>query len=245
MYRKRVFPLMLISQRKAIKTKRFKNPIYVGDPINIASIYSEFQVDELMIYDLSVTREKGEIDFNFLKRISQVSKMPLGYGGGITKLDHAKKIFDLGYEKISVNNALFYNLGVVEKIANIFGAQAVCASLDFTTHDNSFELYRYTLDTSYHSDFSKRFINRIINFGIGEISMNSVETEGTFNKFPSYIFKSLLKKIEIPIVASGGIANDKQAQEILNDGFQGVSASSAYIFQKNSRGIVIHKMRQN
>lgn len=245
MYRKRIFPLMLISHGKSVKTQKFKNPRYVGDPINIASIFSEFQVDELMIHNIDATKEKSEIDFDLLRRISHVSKMPLGYGGGITHLDQAKRIFDLGYEKISFNNALFYNLGLVEKISNIFGAQAVCASLDFIMKDNLLELYRYALNMTYHSDFSLRFISRIVNFGIGEITMNSVNTEGTLDSFPSYMFKNLLKNISVSVIAHGGISNLQQAQDILNDGFNGVSSGSAYIFQNISRGVVIHKMKKN
>lgn len=234
---------MLVADGRAVKTREFADPKYVGDPINIASIYSEFEVDELLILDIHATKKKQEINFDLLRRIARVAKMPLSYGGGVQKFEEAAKIFDLGYEKISLNNSLFYNLGVTEKIADVYGSQSVCGIIDFHSRNQKIEIFRYTHQLSYHSEFSLRFLKRIINFGVGELMLNSVQSEGTWSNFPISESKAILDEIDIPVIAHGGIRDIKQAQAVLDHGFQAVGISSAYTFQDKSHGVVVHKLK--
>lgn len=105
MLRSRFIPTLLYSKKGIVKTINFKNPKYLGDPINIIKIFNEKQVDELTIYDIDCTSLKKEIDFDFLKKLSRESKMPICYGGGISNADEAEKIISMGIEKISINTA--------------------------------------------------------------------------------------------------------------------------------------------
>jgi len=241
MYRKRIFPIMLVADGRVVKTEKFGSPKYVGDPVNIASIYSEFEVDELFVLDIHATKKNQFIDFRLLRRIANVARMPLSYGGGIKKVDDASRIFDLGFEKISISNSLFYDLGIVENIANVYGSQSICGVIDFYSRNKKFEIYRYDSERVYHTDFNSRFLKRIQNHGVGELMFNSVNTEGTWSNFPIEVSTRILEEIDLPVIAHGGITNFQSAQIVLDHGFQAVGISSSYIFQKKYHGVVLHK----
>lgn len=99
MLRSRITPCLLVHKKGLVKTVEFKEPKYVGDPLNAVKIFNEKEVDELIILDIDATIEGRGPDFNFIKNIAIESRMPLCYGGGITTVEQAKKIISLGVEK--------------------------------------------------------------------------------------------------------------------------------------------------
>lgn len=240
MYRKRIFPFLLLANEKVVKTVNFEDPTYIGDPLNTVSIFNEFRVDELGILDINVTKSKKDINFYLLKKIAEIAEMPISYGGGIKKLSDAQKVFDFGFEKINVNTSLFYDLGVVEKIASIYGSQSICASIDFKLVQNEICIYDYRKEITYHPDFTLRFIERIQNFGVGEILFTNVNGEGLWSNFPYDIFENIMNYVKVPSIALGGIGTRREAQHVLDNGFQAVALSSAFLFKQKNQGVVIH-----
>jgi cyclase len=127
----RIIPVLLLHNDGLYKTKQFKNPKYVGDPINAVRIFNEKEVDELLILDIDCSKEHQEPNYTLIEEIVSEAFMPVGYGGGISNLEIAQKVFQLGVEKVILNTAMQNNLQLLADIAAIYGAQAVVACIDY------------------------------------------------------------------------------------------------------------------
>ena len=109
MLRKRIIPCLLLKDDFLVKTIKFKNPKYVGDPINAITIFNDKEVDEIILLDIASSKEKKQINYQILEKIVKECFVPLTYGGGITDLKQMKQIYELGIEKIVINNSLLKN----------------------------------------------------------------------------------------------------------------------------------------
>ena len=125
----RVIPILLLDGNSFVKTKNFRKPVYLGDPINIVKIFNTKFVDELVILNIS---KNPEIDFSFLERIAQEAFMPVTFGGQVNSLQSVKNIFSCGFEKISFQSALFDNPELIKQAVSIYGSQSLLALLIFT-----------------------------------------------------------------------------------------------------------------
>ena len=130
MLRTRIIPTLLLRNESLVKTKKFSNFTYVGDPVNTVRIFNELEVDELLFLDITATRENRSPNLKVLVDIADECFMPLGYGGGINSLDQAKSVFGIGFEKIAINTQALENPDLISEIASKFGSQAVIASID-------------------------------------------------------------------------------------------------------------------
>ena len=149
--RPRLIPCLLLSDGNLVKTRTFKDPTYLGDPINAVKIFSEKCVDELCIQDIEASKKGTGPDFELLSEITTEAFMPLSYGGGITTLEQARKLFHIGFEKVILNTAWRRNPALLTEISETFGAQSVIASID--VKQDLFRRYRcYTLDGTEATD---------------------------------------------------------------------------------------------
>lgn len=130
MVRRRVIPCLLLKDRGLVKTVKFKEPKYVGDPINAIRIFNEKEVDELILLDIDASRLNQEPNYELIAEVAGECFMPICYGGGIKTLEHAEKIFSLGVEKVSINTAALMDLSLIRRIADKFGSQSVVGSID-------------------------------------------------------------------------------------------------------------------
>ena len=121
MLKTRIIPCLLLKDESLVKTKKFKKYDYIGDPVNTVRIFNELEVDELMFLDIFASKEQREINFELLKDIANECFMPLSYGGNVKSLEDAKKIFEIGFEKIVINSNAFGNLELITQIGNYFG----------------------------------------------------------------------------------------------------------------------------
>ena len=128
MLRTRVIPALLLRGRGLVKTIKFSNPTYVGDPINAVRIFNDKEVDELVFLDITATIENRLPQFELIQDIATECFMPFGYGGGIHDIETAQTILKMGSEKVVFNSAA--NLKLVEEAAEIFGSQSVVISID-------------------------------------------------------------------------------------------------------------------
>ena len=130
MVRKRIIPCLLLQNKSLVKTIRFKKPNYIGDAINTVRIFNELEVDELILLDITLTSSVSEPDYQLLKDIASECFMPLAYGGGISSVKQAKKIIEIGYEKIIVNSTAYRDRHLITQIAEELGNQCVIGAID-------------------------------------------------------------------------------------------------------------------
>ena len=130
MFLSRVIPVLLLKNNGLVKTKKFKNEKYIGDPINALRIFNEKEVDEIIFLDINASKVGEPPDFEILQNISSECFMPLAYGGGINSFEHVNKIFRIGVEKIIFNTAALDNIEFVSDVIKSVGSQSVIISID-------------------------------------------------------------------------------------------------------------------
>ncbi|MEO0896467.1 MAG: AglZ/HisF2 family acetamidino modification protein [Bacteroidota bacterium] len=241
MRRIRVIPVLLMNQGKLEKTVKFKSPKYVGDPINAVRIFNEKEVDELVVLDIGASPLKKAPDFSKVREIAGECFMPLGYGGGIKSLDHASKLFHAGVEKVIINTAVVENPGLVEEIASRYGSQSVVVSIDYKKD-------LFGKEKVYVKGGRKKTGKNVLEYaleaekaGAGEIILNSIERDGTFESYDIEMLKRLCPKLNIPVVACGGAGKLSHFKEaVSNGGASAVSAGSLFVFKGIHRAVLIN-----
>lgn len=241
MLRTRVMPCLLLKNGGLIKTVKFKNDQYVGDPLNAVRIYNQKEVDELVVFDMSRTAEGKVIDFDLVEKIASQCFMPVCYGGGVKSLQDFKALFSLGVEKVSVSSLLFDDPEIVRQAVEIFGSQSIVATIDLQR-----PLFRSTYIIKTHSGTIKRSLklSQIVsyceNLGIGEIIINNINQEGTWEGFDIDLLKTITASAKVPVVALGGAGSLKDIQEAVDDGgASAVCIGSMAVFQSKGMGVLI------
>ncbi|MDB9756002.1 HisA/HisF-related TIM barrel protein [Winogradskyella sp.] len=238
----RVIPVLTILNNKLVKTVQFKNPAYIGDPINTVKIFNEKYVDEIILTDIGISKKKySEISFDRIRNIASEAFMPMAYGGGINCLEDADKVFDCGFEKVILNTAAFNNVHLVEQISTKYGAQSVCVSLDIKK--NMFGNHRC------YSNSGKKTVKGTLssslltfqNAGAGEIMITSISRDGTWEGYDLDILSHFSEDFKLPIIINGGAGSIQHLQDAVDYKYiSAIAASSLFIFQKKGAGVLIN-----
>lgn len=238
--RPRVIPILLIHNQRLVKTVRFKEETYVGDPINAVKIFNEKEVDELIILDIGATAEKTPIDWGMISNLANECFMPFCYGGGVRSVDDFKKILSIGVEKVSINTAAIENVTLISDMAKHSGSQSVVASID--VKKDWLGRYRVfgirgkkntALDPVH---FAKELENR----GAGEILVNSVDRDGTYEGYDTHLIQKVSESVRIPVIACGGAKNVDNLKEVLHNGASAAAAGSLFVFYGVHRAVLIN-----
>jgi imidazole glycerol-phosphate synthase subunit HisF len=239
MKRIRVIPVLLIQDGGLVKSIRFKDHKYVGDPINAVKIFNEKEVDEIVILDISATTEKKAPNILAIKEIASEAFMPLGYGGGITKLDEIKELITAGVEKVVLNTSAFENPKLVSEGAAYVGSQSIVVSID--VKKNLWGKYKvFVKNGSKNTDMDPvEYAKKMQMAGAGELFLNSIERDGTFGGYDTELIKSVAKAVDIPVVAIGGAAEIEDFAKAVQSGASAVSAGSMFVFQRPHRAVLI------
>jgi imidazole glycerol-phosphate synthase subunit HisF len=239
MGRVRIIPALLLKKGGLYKTIKFKNPQYVGDPINAVKIFNEKEADELILLDYTASAEKRDIDFSKISEIASEAFMPMAYGGAIKSFEDAKKVFDSGFEKVVLNSILFTNNNIINEIAAVFGAQAVVASIDVKRNlIGNYKVFSHsgTNNTGYDPiDWAKQ----LEKIGVGEIMVNSIERDGTWEGYDEKLIKNIAAAVAVPVIACGGAGNINDLKKAIAAGASAVAAGSMFVYQKKGMGVLI------
>lgn len=239
MRRIRIIPVLLLKNEGLYKTVQFKNPGYVGDPINAVKIFNEKGADEIILVDITASRERKPINFKKITEIAGEAFMPMAYGGGIKTFDDARKVFDAGYEKVVINSAATDN-ELITTIANAYGSQSIVISID--AKKNWLGKYKAAIlgasDTLSLSP--EQLARQVENAGAGEIMINSVEKDGTWSGYDIGLIKSVSAAVTIPVIACGGASGMQDFKKAVTEGgASAVAAGSMFVYQKKGMGVLI------
>lgn len=241
MLRTRVIPCLLLKNESLVKTINFKEYNYIGDPINTVRIFNELEVDELMFLDIFASKENRDINFRILQDIANECFMPLSYGGNIKSLDDAKKIFEIGFEKIVINSNAYNNLKLIEEISNYFGVQSVVGSIDIKkSFWGSQKLYSYHARKKQNIDIIE-WVKSLENAGIGELLVTSVDKEGTWEGYDCELLKTITENVQVPVIANGGCGKVDDMAEVVRIGnVSACAVGSMVVYQKKGMGVLIN-----
>jgi len=236
----RVIPVLLLKNGGLVKTVGFKDMTYVGDPINAVKIFNDKEVDELLFIDIQATKENKRPNFELVSRIGREAFMPFGYGGGIRNLDDMSRLFRLGVEKVSLNSYAIENPDFMEEAAHNFGSQSVVASIDVKTD----ALGRHWVFDYRNGSATKldpvEFAVLMERKGAGEILLNSVDRDGTFDGYDIEIIRKVTLSVKVPIIALGGAGKlEDLGKAVKMGGASAVAAGSFFVFHGKHRAVLI------
>jgi imidazole glycerol-phosphate synthase subunit HisF len=236
----RIIPCLLLRNQGLVKTVKFKEPKYLGDPINIVRIFNDKEVDELVFLDITATPEKKKPPMELLSRITSECFMPLCYGGGVRDLDTMSALYGMGVEKVALNTIAVENPALVSTASTEFGSQSVIVSID--VKKKLFGGYEVVtnggrkatgLDPIEHARSMERA-------GAGEILLNSVDRDGTMQGYDLDLVRRVSSAVGIPVVACGGAANVADLSRVVKDaGASAAAAGSMFVFQGQHRAVLI------
>jgi cyclase len=244
MLRPRIIPCLLVHQGGLVKTQGFKEPKYVGDPINAVRIFNEKEADELMVLDIDATVNKVAPDFALIAKLAAECRMPLCYGGGVTTAEQAARIVDMGVEKVALSAAAIANPSLLTEMAAAVGQQSVVAVLDVRRRTGLFSK-GYELCThngkTVHKLEPVAFAKQLQDAGAGEIVINSVDRDGLMQGYDLELATQFKQALKVPLTFLGGVGSlDHMGELISKLGVVGVAAGSLFVFKGKYRAVLIN-----
>jgi cyclase len=241
MLKTRVMPCLLYYDKGLYKTVKFRDPAYIGDPINAIKIYNEKEVDELIFLDITASLENREPNYKVISDIASECFMPLCYGGGISTLDQVKRILEIGVEKVSLNRAAIHDPALLTAAAKAFGSQAVIASID--VKKNFWRKYEVVdkRGTRSTGENPVAFAKRMVDIGAGEILLTSVDREGTWDGYDTELLSQITEAVNVPVIVNGGAGNLSHLRQAVEVGHASALAlGSMVVYQKKGMGVLIN-----
>jgi imidazole glycerol-phosphate synthase subunit HisF len=242
MLRPRLIPCLLVQNQGLVKTRRFAEPKYVGDPINAVRIFNEKGVDELMVLDIDATAQRREPDYRMIANLASECRMPLSYGGGVSTPEQVLRVIGLGVEKVAFSAAAVSHPGLIGEAARRVGSQSIVVVIDVRktgllrrhevmTHNGS---RRTGLDPA-------DFVRQVTERGAGEIVINNVDRDGTMAGYDLELISSLRSKTTLPITVLGGAGSLADAVSLWKaEGIIGAAAGSLFVFKGKYRAVLIN-----
>lgn len=242
MLRSRIIPCLLMQDGGLVKTRQFKDPKYVGDPLNAVKIFNEKEVDELVFLDIDATAQRRGPNFALLKNLAVESRMPLCYGGGVTQASEAAKIIALGFEKVSLSAAALARPELIGEVAQAVGAQSVVVTLDVRKNKlfSGYTVYTRNGQEKHKIDLLD-FCRKAVELGAGEIVINSIDRDGEMAGYDLALAKSVRGVVSSPLSFVGGAGSVNDMQALIDEvGVVGAAAGSMFVFKGPYRAVLIN-----
>lgn len=235
----RVIPTLLLKQGGLVKTTKFAKPVYIGDPINAIKIFNTKEVDELIILDITASREGRSPAFDTISNITAECFMPLAYGGGIRTVEDIRAILKAGIEKVVLNHAALTTPNLVQDAANEFGSQAIIVSMDVKKAlFGGYQVHSASGARLKEKDPVK-WARQIEALGAGEIYLTSVDHEGTMSGYNLDLIETVSAAVSVPVIASGGAGSIKDFSAAKERGASAVAAGAMFVFQGPHKAVLI------
>lgn len=233
---KRIIPILLVENQELIKTVRFSSPTYIGDVLNSIKIYNEFNVDELCVLDKSAMI--NGINYNMIEAFTNESFSPLSYGGGIYQLSQIEKILRMGVEKIVIGSE-GVNLEFLRSAITNFGSSTITICVDYKIIKG--EKFVFLNNGKRNSNITiSHYINKLSSIGIGEIIIQSIDNDGTFNGYDLQTLKEITNEFQNPVVIAGGCGELMDIKKAFDLSASGAAAGSLFVYYSKAKGILIN-----
>jgi len=227
-----------------VKTIEFKNPTYVGDPINAVKIFNEKESDELVVLDIDATVNGVEPDYRKIANLAAECRMPLCYGGGVRRPDQAEKLIGLGVEKVAISAAAIEDFSLVTRTAEAVGRQSVVVVLDIHRRSGPFRKgYELTTHNGKRTVKLDPFeaARRMVDAGAGEIVVNSVDRDGRMSGYDLELARRMREEVNIPLTMLGGAGSLRDIESLFREcGVVGAAAGSLFVFKGKYRAVLIN-----
>ncbi|WP_417446730.1 AglZ/HisF2 family acetamidino modification protein [Kangiella sp.] len=241
MLEKRVIPTLLLSKGKLVKTVKFRDPMYIGDPINAVRIFNDKEVDELCLLDIAASKTNAKINFPLIESITREAFMPVCYGGGVKTIEDIDKLFALGIEKVALNNMLFKDKRLVVEAVRKYGSQSIVASIDVQKNIFGKYIIKRMSGTKSLAINLDQAIDYLHDVKVGEIYLTSINREGTMTGFDMNLVKSFSEKTKLPMIVNGGAGSCEDIAEVFRStNITAVSCGSFFVYKGKHRAVLIN-----
>jgi len=231
---------LLLRNNGLVKTVKFKESTYIGDPINTVKIFNEKEVDEIFFLDIDATRLKKEPPYDLIQNIASECFMPFAYGGGIHSLQQIERIIKSGAEKIIINTQAFLGKNFLKEAVQQFGSSTIAVSIDVKKEFLKGNIVYVKGGTQSTGLNPVDYAREIENAGAGEILINSIDRDGVMEGYDIELIKSISGSIKIPIIACGGAGRlNDFSQAVKQGGASAAAAGSFFIFHGKRRAVLI------
>lgn len=240
MHLPRVIPCLLIRGNGLVKTRRFKDAVYLGDPVNAVRIFSDKEADEIVIFDIDASRMGCEPNYELVAEMAGEAFMPVAYGGGVRSLEQIRRLIRSGVEKVVINSLSTESTDTIRAAVEVFGSQAIVGGLD--VRRKIFGGYAVmaksgTLETRLKLE---EHIQALVHAGVGEILVNDIDRDGTMSGYNIDLVKKV-SKVSVPVVVCGGAGTMHHLQEaVFQGGATAVAAGSMFVFHGKHRAVLIN-----
>jgi cyclase len=237
---KRIIPCLLLRNNGLVKTIKFRESVYIGDPINAVKIFNEKEVDELIFLDIDASRKDNEPSFDLIRNIASECFMPFAYGGGIRSLEQIEKIIKSGAEKIVINTEAFQQKNFVRKAVEQFGSSTIVVSMDIKKSlSDSYSVYIKGGSRNTGKN-PVEYAREMEDSGAGEIFLNSIDRDGVMEGYDLEMIRKISGAVKIPVIACGGAGKlDDFRLAIQQGGASAVAAGSFFVFHGRRRAVLI------
>lgn len=241
MFRPRVIPVLLLKDRVLVKSIRFKDHKYIGDPINAVRIFNDLKADELVFLDIDASQQDRLISLDFVRAVGAEAFMPFSVGGGIRSLEDIRRVLAAGAEKVVINTQAALYPNFIKQASDAFGSSTVVVCMDVKK-----SLFRgrrvWTRNALRPTQFEPvEFARLMEETGAGELIVQSIERDGTMLGYDLDLIRSISDAVSIPVVALGGAASNDDLIAAYRDGHaDGLAAGSMFVFQDTRRGVLIN-----
>jgi len=233
MLKNRIIPCLDVKNGRVVKGINFVDLKDAGDPVEQAKIYSDGGADEICFLDITASNENRETIYEVVEKTSKKCFVPLTVGGGVRSIEDINKLLNCGADKVSINTAAVQNPEVIIEGSKKFGSQCIVVAIDAKKNDDKWEVFTHggRNNTEMNAiDFAKK----IEDAGAGELLVTSMDRDGTQVGYDIDLISKISSKVNIPVIASGGVGNLDHLVDGIKSGASAVLAASIFHYGKHS-----------
>jgi cyclase len=240
MLQARVIPCLLIRGNGLVKTRKYKDSVYIGDPVNAVRIFSDKEADEIIILDIDASKRGLEPNYELIAEIAGEAFMPFAYGGGVRNLEQINRLIRAGVEKVVINTQATESMNTILEAVKIYGSQAIVGAVD--VRKKLFGGYAVVSNSgTVKTDLNlQQHLSNLVQAGVGELFINSMDRDGTMDGYDLTLVKAFSNS-SVPVVVCGGAGNLEHMKEaVFEGGASAVAAGSMFIFHGKHRAVLIN-----
>ena len=227
MLKSRIIPCLDVNDGRVVKGVKFQNLRDAGDPVELSFHYEDQGADELVLLDVTATRQDRIAMLETVEKVRQKLGIPLTVGGGIGSVEDAGRLLNAGADKVSINSAAVRNPDLIHEMSVRFGAQCTVVAIDAKMTDGVFQVLTRSGTTAETLDAVK-WSAQAQQLGAGEILLTSFDRDGTRSGYDLPMLDAVTAACSLPVIASGGADSVQHMVEAFEHGAHAVLAASIF-----------------
>ncbi|WP_080237104.1 AglZ/HisF2 family acetamidino modification protein [Spirosoma rigui] len=240
MFRPRVIPVLLLKNKGLVKSKRFSDYTYIGDPINAVKIFNDLKADELIVMDILATKEGRCIDLDFVRQVGDEANMPFAVGGGIQTIPQIKAIINAGAEKVIINSFAVREPAFIQKAADEFGSSTVVVAIDVKKKFLGKQQVYSVAGTKASGLDPIRWAQQMEANGAGELMVTSIEQDGMMQGYDLPLIRAISMAVQIPVIAAGGAGKLTDFASARRAYASAMAAGSLFVYHGPRKAVLVN-----